>query len=174
MAILQTTTILNVRFIDAVMFKADLRPLCTANMMINVSYTDIMNSIGREPPPSTHKGLLTVRCTLNLCITCHQSSDITLIIIKNAWSLSLHLLIRFFASICNLTGVCSYNGSSMLKHGCTEYNGNLSALEKVYRHYARICLEVTSLAWAQNDGPVSSVLLASHTGSIDFGADALL
>lgn len=39
------------------MLNADLRPLCNVYMIINVSYTDIVDTVGGETPQTTHKGL---------------------------------------------------------------------------------------------------------------------
>ncbi len=47
-ATLQTLTTLNAA--HAVMFKADTTHFCTVNMLIIVSYTHIVNTVGRKNP----------------------------------------------------------------------------------------------------------------------------
>lgn len=152
------------------MFKADILtlPLCGVEG-ISHTCTHTMNIGGGETTQSIEKLKLVVQCTPTHCL-----------LLIPGYIVNHH---HFFSSACihwsilsyfgNLTSVCFSDGS-MPTERCTDYSGNLSALVKVYRHYARICPQVTALAWAQKDGPVSSVLRASQTGSMDFGADALL
>lgn len=67
--------------------------------------------------------------------------------------------------------MCALKQAACLMEDASTTTVTVLLKTKLNRHCTS--LKVTALAWAQKDGPVSSVLVASQTGSMDFGADAL-
>lgn len=150
-----------------VMFKGDLRLLYIVNLMIGVCYIDIVNTVGRETPQSTQRiANSTMHAELMHCLLPIRRYNVNHHpkMLDFSQDPFLHLPVTWPTVMFALITAACLNTDAPTAAVTFLISQRFIAI--MHAFVFRL------LHWPEHIKTVSSVLLASQTGSIDFGADA--